>query len=338
MDNNYKEDLRKFKLRWRPIHGPYKPSDGTYEYLNIGNNVEFEYYTFNLIHDGGVNASIILRNQNQITESSLADMLKTIREYIISETDKLQLSSGTMEFFKLVCEEFDLLHFQIISVVFDPGFQTQPSIQRDIGLKLASMEIWFNGVFDDNNRIHEFLREKMRLDTLLFDPQVYYDAVMFTKPQVDLFNEKLFGISNRLNQHKKFDIMLKQFLKGGKIGLAVEIPMGDDSVEGKSIEVSWHYEIDENDPPYIRMTVDHSKLYDNHRGSLWGHVHENRKGGHYVIRLTEESYRKLSEVNEPWDQIESYIISSFQHYITYLLDKNHMSFDTNKEQFKVVDH
>ena len=337
MEDNLIEDIRTFKRRWKSIHGSYNPKDFSYEYLNIGNNVELEFFTLDLVSGGGINAAIILRNQKQISQSSLADMLKTVREYIISETDKLELSLGTMEFFRLVCEEFDL-SFQIISVIFDPGFQADPKVQRDMGLKLSSMEIWFNNVFNDNDRIHDFLNENMKLETFIFNPQEYYNRVMFSQPQVELFNEKLFGMSNRLNQHKKFDIMLKQFLKGGKAILAVEIPMSENSVEGASVEVFWHYEIDKKDPPYIRMTVDHNNLYNNNKGSLWAHIHENRRGGHYVIRLTEQAYQKLTQWDKSWSVIETYVISSFQNYINHLLDKYHMSFNVNEDQFVVVDH
>jgi len=337
MEDNLIEDIRTFKRRWKSIHGSYNPKDFSYEYLNIGNNVELEFFTLDLVSGGGINAAIILRNQKQISQSSLADMLKTVREYIISETDKLELSSGTMEFFRLVCEEFDL-SFQIISVIFDPGFQADPKVQKDMGLKLSSMEIWFNNVFNDNDRIHDFLNEKMKLETFIFNPQEYYNRVMFSQPQVELFNEKLYGMSNRLNQHKKFDIMLKQFLKGGKAILAVEIPMSENSVEGASVEVFWHYEIDKKDPPYIRMTVDHNNLYNNNKGSLWAHIHENRRGGHYVIRLTEQAYQKLTQWDKSWNVIETYVISSFQNYINHLLEKYHMSFSVNEDQFVVVDH
>ena len=337
MEDNLIEDIRTFKRRWKSIHGSYNPKDFSYEYLNIGNNVELEFFTLDLVSGGGINAAIILRNQKQISQSSLADMLKTVREYIISETDKLELSSGTMEFFRLVCEEFDL-SFQIISVIFDPGFQADPKVQKDMGLKLSSMEIWFNNVFNDNDRIHDFLNENMKLETFIFNPQEYYNRVMFSQPQVDLFNEKLYGMSNRLNQHKKFDIMLKQFLKGGKAILAVEIPMSENSVEGASVEVFWHYEIDKKDPPYIRMTVDHNNLYNGNKGSLWAHIHENRRGGHYVIRLTEQAYQKLTQWDKSWSVIETYVISSFQNYINHLLDKYHMSFNVNEDQFVVVDH
>ena len=337
MTDNLIEDIRTFKRRWKSIHGSYNPKDFSYEYLNIGNNVELEFFSVDLEVGGGINAAIILRNQKQISQSSLADMLKTVREYIISETDKLELSSGTMEFFRLVCEEFDL-SFQIISVIFDPGFQADPKVQKDMGLKLSSMEIWFNNVFNDNDRIHDFLNENMKLETFIFNPQEYYNRVMFSQPQVELFNEKLFGMSNRLNQHKKFDIMLKQFLKGGKAILAVEIPMSENSVEGASVEVFWHYEIDKKDPPYIRMTVDHNNLYNGNKGSLWAHIHENRRGGHYVIRLTEQAYQKLTQWDKSWSVIETYVISSFQNYINHLLDKYHMSFNVNEDQFVVVDH
>ena len=207
-----------------------------------------------------------------------------------------------------------------------------------MGLKLSSMEIWFNNVFNDNDRIHDFLNENMKLETFIFNPQEYYNRVMFSQPQVELFNEKLFGMSNRLNQHKKFDIMLKQFLKGGKAILAVEIPMSENSVEGASVEVFWHYEIDKKDPPYIRMTVDHNNLYNGNKGSLWAHIHENRRGGHYVIRLTEQAYQKLTQWDKSWSVIETYVISSFQNYINHLLDKYHMSFNVNEDQFVVVDH
>jgi len=337
MTDNLIEDIRTFKRRWKSIHGSYNPKDFSYEYLNIGNNVELEFFTLDLVSGGGINAAIILRNQKQISQSSLADMLKTVREYIISETDKLELSLGTMEFFRLVCEEFDL-SFQIISVIFDPGFQADPKVQRDMGLKLSSMEIWFNNVFNDNDRIHDFLNENMKLETFIFNPQEYYNRVMFSQPQVELFNEKLFGMSNRLNQHKKFDIMLKQFLKGGKAILSVEIPMSENSVEGASVEVFWHYEIDKKDPPYIRMTVDHNNLYNGNKGSLWAHIHENRRGGHYVIRLTEQAYQKLTQWDKSWNVIETYVISSFQNYINHLLEKYHMSFSVNEDQFVVVDH
>lgn len=337
MENNLIDDIRTFKRKWKSIHGSYNPKDGSYEYLNIGNNVELEFFIVDLEVEGGINAAIILRDQKQISQSSLADMLKTVREYIISETDKLELSLGTMEFFRLVSEEFDL-KFKIISVIFDPGFQADPKVQKDMGLKLSSMEIWFNNVFNDNDRIHDFLSENMKLETFILNPQEYYNRVMFTQPQVELFNEKLFGMSNRLNQHKKFDIMLKQFLKGGKAILSVEIPMSENSVEGASVEVFWHYEIDKNGPPFIRMTVSHNNLYNGHKGSLWGQIYEDGKGGHYVIRLTEQAYQKLTQWDKPWEQIESYIISSFQNYISHLLDKYHMSFNVNEEQFKVVDH
>ena len=342
MDSNYQEDLRKFKRRWKSVHGGYQYETNTYEYVNIGNNIELEYFTLNLFMGGeeGVNASLILRNQNQITESVLADMLKNFRDFFISETDKIQLSSGTMGFFKLICEESESLMYKISSVMFDPGFQSNPTSRRDTGLKLSSMEIWYDNFFDENSRIYKFLEEKMLFKTMIFNPQEYYDRVMLTKPQVDLFNEKLFLLSNNLNQQKKFEIILKQFLKGGNIKMGIELPLGDGEVQDVPVEVSWHYEIDKGDPPYLRMTVDHSHLYNNNnKGSLWGHIHENGKGGHYVIRLTEQSYQKLKNLeNVPWEEIEKSVITTFQQYVTKLLDKYHMSFDVNEEQFKVVDH
>jgi hypothetical protein len=331
-------DIWKFKIRWKSYHNPFNNETNSYEYVNIGNNIEFDYFSFNLYEEGGISVMIHLRNQKQITQSVLADTLSYIRNYIISETDQIQLSSGTMEFFKIICGQYQDFRFKVSNVLFDPGFQAHESVEKDMGLTLSTMEIWFDQVFNENERIFDFMREEITMKDFIFNPQPIFDRVMFTKPQVDIFNEKLFNLSNRLNQHKKFDIMLKQFLKGGKTRLAVEISMSDTAVEGKSIEVSWHYEIDENDPPYIKMRVEHSKLYKNDKGSLWGYIHEDGKGGSYVIRLTEESYQKLSEVNEPWPEIENYIISSFKYYINRLLEKNHMSFSVNEDQFVVVDH
>lgn len=337
MDNNFKEDIRKFEKRWMVHNSSYDPQTKSYNYLNIGNNIEFDYLAISTWEHGGFNCIIHLRDQKQIGQSILADTLMHVREYIISETDQLQLSSGTMEFLKAYCESRDNPIFKVMGIVFDPGFQSHNSSKRDVGLHLSSMEIWFKNIFGEDNHIYDYLREKLTLKDFIFNPQSMVDRVTLTKGQTDFLNEKLFGLSNRLNQQKKFEILLKQFLKGGKTRLAIEIPMSDNSIEGKSIEVDWHYVPNGENPPYIRMEVNHGRLADNEKGSLHGHIQED-KDGHFVIHLTEESYRKLSQVDEPWPEIESYIISSFKNYIQNLLHKNHMSFTLNANQFMVVDH
>ena len=336
MDNNFKEDLIKVRTRFgRGLHGAWVPNTNTYEYLNIGNNVELDFFTFRPSED--LMVSVHLRDQKMVTESSLADMLMTIRNYLITEMDKLELSSGTMEFLREMCDTYEDLKLQVAGVIFDPGFKAHASIEKNMGIKLSSTEIWFNDIFNDDDRICDFLKDKIDFRTFIFEPQSYLERVKFTKPQVDLLNEKLFLLSNKSNQHKKFDILMKQFLKGGQTRLALEIPGDDGNIYGKSIEVSWHYIPEEGNPPYVHMNVDHGNMYNNNKSVLWGYIRESgKKGGTFVIQLPENTFKELNELNTPWVELEYIMRDSFKYYMTKYLNTLHMDFDIeSKDQIKI---
>jgi hypothetical protein len=336
MENNFRHDL--MKVRRRFINGTYRSyrsETNSHEYINVGNDVELDYFLFK--PDEGVLVNIHLRNQKTVSESSLADMLVIFRSYFISEIDALELSSGTMGFLNELFENYPDLHFKVISVVIDPGFKAHVSIEKNMGIKLSSAEIWFDNIFNDDDRICDFLRDKMNLKTFIFEPQEYLDKVKFTKPQVDLLNEKLFFLSNKPNQHKKFDILMKQFLKGGQTRLALELPGDDGNVYGKSIEVSWRYIPEEGEPPYVQMNVEHGKLRDNEKGVLWGYIRESgNKGGTFVIQLPENTFKELNELNIPFVELENKIKESFKYYTIKYLETLHMNFYMdNTDQIKV---
>jgi hypothetical protein len=336
MENNFRDDLMKVRRRFNNgMYGAYRPETNSYEYINVGNDVELDYFSFKPVE--GVLVNIHLRNQKTVSESSLADMLVTFRSYFISEIDALELSSGTMGFLNELFENYPDLHFKVVSVVIDPGFKAHTTIEKNMGIRLSSAEIWFNNVFNDDDRICDFLKDKMNLKTFIFEPQEYLDKVKFTKPQVDLLNEKLFLLSNKSNQHKKFDILMKQFLKGGTTKLALELPGEDGNVYGKSIQVSWQYIPEEGEPPYVNMNVEHGNMYNNEKAVLWGYIRESgRKGGTFVIRLTEESFRELNELNIPWPELEDIIKKSFKYYTTKYLETIHMNFDIDTmDQIKI---
>jgi hypothetical protein len=336
MENNFRDDLMKVRRRFGTgTYGAYRHETNTYEYINVGNDVELDYFSFKPTE--GILANIHLRNQKTVSESSLADMLVTFRSYFISQIDALELSSGTMGFLNELFENYPDLHFRVISVVIDPGFKAHVSIEKDMGIRLASAEIWFNNVFNDDDRICDFLKDKMNLKTFIFEPQEYLDKVKFTKPQVDLLNEKLFLLSNKSNQHKKFDILMKQFLKGGQTRLALELPGEDGNTYGKSIEVSWQYIPEEGGPPYVHMSVEHGNLYNNEKGILWGWIRESgNKGGTFVIQLPENTFKELNELNIPFVELEDKIKESFKYYMSRYLDTIHMNFDIDTmDQIKV---
>lgn len=183
---------------------PMEYGDIWVEYLNIGNNIEFD--SFGMLEEY-IYMHIHVRDVKNITDHFIIDMLAHIRKYFIDRTKDVQYSKP----YRNVIEE-DLpkdYKVKVSRVLLDPGFQgherTDP---KTGGITISTASIYHPDAVPP--KIVDDLEGSITLFDLLFNPESVYSK--FVIPNVDPINNIMGVLQNRLHEKKRLDVYHKALL------------------------------------------------------------------------------------------------------------------------------
>jgi hypothetical protein len=291
-------------------NGTSKLKSVSYGYINIGNNIELdtlgtiasEKYMFMWMHIRGV---------DQVSTTFLADMLSTIREWII---EKMSMVTDYEELMKNIPADFTV---QIGGVIIDPGFNGHLSDEpKEAGLKLTSFMIHHPHLFVDRP-LDSILKNDIKLKKLIYSPQEYYDTLKVSKDIVEEMNSLLAQTAAQKNAPKKIRILFNQILKKGG-GFIITFPWED--TMALDMSVKWSYESDTM--PSLIFDVEHLSGYHGLLRAYWRHT-SLKKDGTFVLQVN-KNYTEYFHNETDHNKFVEFILRESKDKIAKLFSKHHI--------------
>jgi hypothetical protein len=185
---------------------PMKVTRSYYKYITITENLEVDTYGMILRPDKDMTYAFCyphLRNTVHVDRSFLANILKSIRSYIL---DNLIEAKWTAEKIMQIPPSVKIM---IPSVVVDPGMvHHHEGHQRNAGVRIGAIQIWHN---DFPRNIEPLLNGGIHLRTLLANPDEYYQEL--DVPNIEPINQLLGQFKAQKNKLKRLQYINNTLLK-----------------------------------------------------------------------------------------------------------------------------
>jgi hypothetical protein len=275
---------KKWEYEWK--NGIHKTIATTFTTYPIGDNVELDFFSAN---NTEMHTQIILKNQLAIGRSSITDVMKTFRKWIIS-----QMSPGKESDLSWANEVPDNYRIYIISFFIDPGLEGHDPDEEKSHIRVNTAEIMAEM---SDYSYTDYFKNNLFLKNLILNPEEVYQHTTLPQPMVDYINDTLAHTTLQKNNIKKIKGWLSFLLKR-KHTLVMNGELFDSPEMKLVFNVTWFYDGQHLPPLYYTwepiLNKNNAKVYGEWRGD-----YEEKPEGTFVLQVNKEEYESF--IKEQFD-------------------------------------